>query len=218
MDVNEVLRYMGCPPGQEDPATRALVEHCAAQMEQAARPRSISRELGISFLDSGVLLESGLLLAGQDIARHLQGCGRVVLMAVTLSAQADALIRRTESRDMAQALALDCCATTLVEEVCDQVEAEIHARYPGCYFPFRFSPGYGDLPLGVQNELLTLLDAPRKIGLCASANHILTPRKSVTALIGISQNPVEQSVRSCQSCPGRESCQYRKSGGHCGVS
>jgi len=218
MDLREVLRYMGCPPGQEDPATRALVQRCAAQMEQAARPRSVSRELRISIQDGGVRLESGFLLPGRDLARHLQGCGRAVLLAVTLSAQADALIRRAESRDMAQALALDCCATALVEEVCGRVEEEIHARYPGCFFPFRFSPGYGDLPLEVQNELLTLLDAPRKIGLCASADHILTPRKSVTALIGVSEQPVEQSVRSCRDCPGRESCQYRKSGGHCGVS
>ena len=109
-------------------------------------------------------------------------------------------------------------AAALVEEVCDRLEADIFAKYPGCYFPFRFSPGYGDLPLSVQSGLLTLLDAPRKIGLCANENHILTPRKSVTALIGISREPVDRAVRSCQSCPGREGCQYRKSGGHCGAS
>ena len=112
----------------------------------------------------------------------------------------------------------DGYAAALVEEVCDRLEADIFAKYPGCYFPFRFSPGYGDLPLSVQSGLLTLLDAPRKIGLCANENHILTPRKSVTALIGVSREPVDRAVRSCQSCPGREGCQYRKSGGHCGAS
>ena len=133
-------------------------------------------------------------------------------------AQADALIRRWESRDMLRALALDCCATAGVEQVCDQVEQEIESQFPGCSFPFRFSPGYGDLPLELQGEILHLLDAPRKIGLCASASHILTPRKSVTAILGIARGEIQQTVRSCLSCPARESCQYRKSGGHCGIS
>lgn len=218
MDINEVLRYMGCPPEQAAPQTRALAEQAAAQMEQTARPRSVFRESGLSITGDGVLLESGLLLPGRDLARHLAGCDRAVMLAVTLSAQADALIRRAESRDMALALALDCAAAALVEEVCDRLEGEIFAKYPGCHFPFRFSPGYGDLPLSVQSGLLALLDAPRKIGLCANENHILTPRKSVTALIGVSREPVGRAVRSCQSCPGREGCQYRKSGGHCGAS
>lgn len=218
MDINEVLRYMGCPPEQAAPQTRALAEQAAAQMEQTARPRSVFREFGLSITGDGVLLESGLLLPGRDLARHLAGCDRAVLLAVTLSAQADTLIRRAESRDMALALALDCAAAALVEEVCDRLEGEIFAKYPGCHFPFRFSPGYGDLPLSVQSGLLALLDAPRKIGLCANENHILTPRKSVTALVGVSREPVGRAVRSCQSCPGREGCQYRKSGGHCGAS
>lgn len=218
MDINEILRYMGCPPEQAAPQTRTLAEQAAVQMEQTARPRSVFRESGLSITGDGVLLESGLLLPGRDLAQHLAGCDRAVMLAVTLSAQADTLIRRAESRDMAQALALDCAAAALVEEVCDRLEADIFTKYPGCYFPFRFSPGYGDLPLSVQSGLLTLLDAPRKIGLCANENHILTPRKSVTALIGISREPVDRAVRSCQSCPGREGCQYRKSGGHCGAS
>ena len=218
MDINEVLRYLGCPTEQAAPQTRALAEQAAAQMEQTARPRSVFRESGLSITGDGVLLESGLLLPGRDLARHLAGCDRAVMLAVTLSAQADTLIRRAESRDMALALALDCAAAALVEEVCDRLEGEIFAKYPGCHFPFRFSPGYGDLPLSVQSGLLALLDAPRKIGLCANENHILTPRKSVTALIGVSREPVGRAVRSCQSCPGREGCQYRKSGGHCGAS
>lgn len=218
MDINEILRYMGCPPEQAAPQTRTLAEQAAVQMEQTARPRSVFRESGLSITGDGVLLESGLLLPGRDLAQHLAGCDRAVMLAVTLSAQADTLIRRAESRDMALALALDCAAAALVEEVCDRLEADIFTKYPGCYFPFRFSPGYGDLPLSVQSGLLALLDAPRKIGLCANENHILTPRKSVTALIGVSREPVGRAVRSCQSCPGREGCQYRKSGGHCGAS
>lgn len=90
--------------------------------------------------------------------------------------------------------------------------------FPGCAFPFRFSPGYGDLPLSLQNDLLDLLDAPRRVGLTASASHILLPRKSVTAILGVADGPIEKTIRSCLGCPAHGSCQYRKSGGHCGIS
>ena len=113
---------------------------------------------------------------------------------------------------------LDCCASAAVEEVCDQIEGELQGKFPGCSFPFRYSPGYGDLPLEVQGPLLDLLDAPRRAGLCATANHLLTPRKSVTAILGVSSGEIEKKKRSCLGCPAQGSCQYRKAGGHCGIS
>ena len=124
-------------------------------------------------------LSSGLLLPGEDLKRHLAGCRRAVLFCATLSAQADALIRRAESGDMLRALALDSCATAAVEQLCDQIELELQRQFPG---------------------------------------HILTPRKSVTAILGVADHPIQASVRSCLGCPAHDGCQYRKSGGHCGIS
>ena len=218
LNLNEVLRYMGTPADQASPEVRALAEECAQTMLAAVRPRWTWRLFDLIPAADGVQLSGGPLLPGQDLKRHLQGCRRAVLFCATLSAQADALIRQAEHRDMLRALALDCCATAAAEELCDQIEGEIQAQFPGCFFPFRYSPGYGDLPLTLQGTLLSLLDAPRKIGLCASSSHILTPRKSVTAILGIADHPVDQTTRSCVGCPAHDSCQYRKSGGHCGIS
>lgn len=218
INTDEVLRYMGTPPDQAGAELRALVEECARDILAAARPRWAYRVFDLEFAPEGVRLGGALLLPGEDLKRHLAGCGRAVLFAATLSAQADGLIRRAESRDMLRALALDCAAAAAVEELCDQIEAELQGQFPGCFFPFRFSPGYGDLPLTLQGPLLNLLDAPRKVGLCASSTHILTPRKSVTAILGIADHPMEANTRSCVGCPAHDGCQYRKSGGHCGIS
>ena len=218
LNIDEVLRYMGCPPDKADPATRALAEECAAELQKAAVPRWACRVFDLTMEEDGVRLDCGLLLPGRDLKGHLQGCSRAVLFCATLSAGVDALIRREESRDMARALAIDCAATAAVEEVCDQIEVELQGKFPGCQFPFRYSPGYGDLPISLQSDLLTLLDAPRRVGLTVSASDILIPRKSVTAILGVADGPIPQHVRSCLGCPGYGSCQYRKSGGHCGIS
>ena len=218
LDTDEVLRYMGCPPEKADQALRGQVESCTRELLGAVRPRWSWRAVEISFEAGGVRLENGLLLPGEDLKAHLSGCGRAAIFCATLGAEADALIRRAERLDMGRALTLDCCASAAVEEVCDQIEEELQGKFPGCFFPFRYSPGYGDLPLELQGPLLELLDAPRRVGLCASANHILTPRKSVTAILGVADGEIERKNRSCLGCPAQGSCQYRKAGGHCGIS
>ncbi len=218
INPDEVLRYMGTPPDQAGADLRALVETCAREVISAARPRWAYRVFDLTPEAEGVRLDCGLLLPGEDLKRHLRGCRRAALFCATLSAQVDALIRRAESGDMLRALALDCCAAAAVEEVCDQIEGELQGQFPGCFFPFRFSPGYGDLPLTLQGPLLNLLDAPRKVGLCASSTHILTPRKSVTAILGIADHPWKQTPEAAWAVPPTTSCQYRKSGGHCGIS
>ena len=209
---------MGCPPEKADGALTAQVEACAREMLSAVRPRWSWRAVSLTLEEHGVRLENGLLLPGQDLKAHLTGCDRAAVFCATLGAEADALIRRTERLDMGRALTLDCCASAAIEAVCDRIETELQEKFPGYSFPFRYSPGYGDLPLEVQGPILELLDAPRRAGLCATANHLLTPRKSVTALLGVAEGEIERAKRSCLGCPAQGSCQYRKAGGHCGIS
>ena len=79
----------------------------------------------------------------------------------------------------------------------------------------RYSPGYGDLPLTLQPRLLALLDAERKIGLTLTDTCLMTPRKSVTALFGLSSHPQVRHASGCQSCSLKETCSYRKAGISC---
>ena len=218
LNTAEVLRYMGCPPEKADGALTAQVEACAREMLSAVRPRWSWRAVSLTLEEHGVRLENGLLLPGQDLKAHLTGCDRAAVFCATLGAEADALIRRTERLDMGRALTLDCCASAAIEAVCDWIEEELQGKFPGCSFPFRYSPGYGDLPLEVQGPLLDLLDAPRRAGLCVTSSDLLAPRKSVTAILGVSDGEVEKTKRSCLGCPAQGSCQYRKAGGHCGIS
>ena len=69
-----------------------------------------------------------------------------------------------------------------------------------------------------RGEILALLDAPRKIGLCATANHILTPRKSVTAILGVAKGWIERGPKgSCARCFLKGRCSYQLRGKTCGA-
>ena len=51
----------------------------------------------------------------------------------------------------------------------------------------RFSPGYGDVDLAVQKDFFRLLPCTR-IGLTLMDTLIMSPEKSVTAFVGITNN------------------------------
>ena len=217
----EALRYMGCR-GPVPPELEAVVDRCAALLLDAVRPRWLYDVSPLSWTGGGpVLARWGIPLGGADIRRHLAGCGRAAIFCATLSLEADRLIQRLELEDMTQGLAADCCATAAVEALCDRAQETILRAYPGCGFPFRFSPGYGDLPLELQGPLLSALEAGKRIGVHCNESHLLIPRKSVTAILGIGDRPAEGGGVSelpspcggrngCEACGMKDRCPYRR--------
>lgn len=207
LNRREALRYLGGAKVQSNETMQKLMDACEAELLSCANPK---------YLYKIIDLPCGELTVGSDIQNHLSGCRQAVLLCATLGAEVDRLIRVAQIRDMAKAVVLDSMASVAIEQVCRQADELIAAKFPESYFTFRFSPGYGDYPIELQKSFLTLLDAPRKIGLSATDSYLLIPAKSVTAIAGISDKPVEQRKRGCAVCNLRKTCQYRKNGEHCG--
>ena len=55
----------------------------------------------------------------------------------------------------------------------------------------------------------------RRAGLCVTKNDLMTPRKSVTALLGLSDHPVKGRLAGCGHCVLNTRCEYRKRGKTC---
>ena len=77
VDREEALAFLG-HRGQELGDLRERLERAACLCEKELVPRGVYREMDAS--------EALALLPGLDIARHVGGCTRVVLLAVTLAA------------------------------------------------------------------------------------------------------------------------------------
>lgn len=212
---DETARYMGVK-GTPDSVTAEIIDRCEILVRKTVRPKYVYRKTTVEFLEDGVRL-GGLkrLLVGNDIKKHLSGCTEAVVMAVTLSAEADSLIRRTAVTDMAEALAVDCLCSSAVEQVCELAEEEIFRSIQAKYRTWRFSAGYGDFPIDIQRDLLDFLNAQRRIGLTATADSLLIPSKSVTAVIGLSENPVNHGKKGCEGCGMRANCAFSAVGKTC---
>lgn len=201
IDLRQAARYFGAP-GEPDAATRALLERCAPPLLASAAPRAVWKTF-----DPAALTEAGIL-RGQDVCRHMAGCRQAILLAVTLGAGVG---------DIAAGVASDALASALAEQMAEQAEALLrqHITAAGGWLTGRYSPGYGDWCIDVQPLVAAALDAARQIGLYVTATNLMTPRKSITALLGVSDHPVTGHLAGCGYCVLRARCEYRKRGKTC---
>ncbi len=202
---NEALRYLGYK-GEPDSQTALLLDRAEKELS-AVNPAFCCRIVEKS--------ECGMLLQGNDIRKHLSDCERVIIFAATLGAVFEKLIRTAEIINMAYAVVLDAYGSAFIEDYCDRFEAVLKEKTGG-FFTWRYSPGYGDYPISMQSDFIRFLSADKKIGLTATENHILIPRKSVTAIIGISKKEERSEKSSCECCNIKETCKFRKDGQGCG--
>ncbi len=216
-DIDRALVYMGSG-GRDTSSLMPLVKECSDRLSEAVSPLYIYRLFPLLRTRRGLeVCGTELILTGNSISEHLEGCGSCILLCATLSSGADKVIRQLEAYDMAAAFVTDCLASSAVESVCDRAEAEIRERLPRKWLTWRYSPGYGDLPLGLQRTFLNVLDAQKRIGLNVTDSDMLVPSKSVTAVIGVSDSEIVRSRRGCTGCNMYENCKFRKGGDHCGA-
>lgn len=216
---SEVYRYLGYDEEKHilTDEMRVLVRHCIDQMLSAVEPKVvISPLLALKREEEGIYAEN-FLLRGKDIKIHLDQCGEAVFMAATLGNRIDMLIRKSEALNMAEAVIMDAAANVAIEQVCQQEEDHLREAIiaSGKYLTIRFSPGYGDFPIESGHDLLRILDAPRKIGLSVTPSHIMTPRKSISAVMGVADIDVKGRLAGCANCVMKEKCVFRKRGTTC---
>lgn len=202
----EAVRYLGDSGVQMNDAMSSLMDICEKELLAAAKPKYLYKTV--------ILSESGLV-KGNSVTEHLKDCDKGIILCATIGAEVDKLIRTAQITDMAKAVVLDSMASVAVEQVCTRLDDIIAQENPQMYFTWRFSPGYGDYPIELQETFLKLLDAQRKIGLCTNENSILTPTKSVTAIMGLSENPIDKKRKGCVSCNLAKTCKFRKAGTRC---
>lgn len=207
LNRNEAVRYLGGSGVAPNYRMDRLMDECEREILAKSSPKYL-------YIEKELPCEE--LMQGEDIKNHLDGCEKAIVMCATLGAEIDRLIRINQISDMAKAVVLDSFASVAIEQVCGKFDELIAEKYEGYFQTFRFSPGYGDYPIELQKSVLSMLDAPRKIGLATNENSLLTPTKSVTAVMGLSKTPIDRKKRGCAVCNMRDRCKFRRNGEHCG--
>lgn len=188
----EILRYAGI--NGDAPEITGLLEEClkeaADKLSYTVCWRAFSVETVSGMIDLGFART-----ASGDLRRNLEGCHRIILFGATVGLGIDTLIARYSRLSPVKALLFQAIGAERIESLCDIFNEEIQAqaRRDGLTSRPRFSPGYGDLPLELQRDIFLALDCPRKIGLTLNDSLLMSPTKSVTAIIGLGPTPCGHS-------------------------
>jgi hypothetical protein len=161
---------------------------------------------------------TNLALPGTSIARHMDGALAIAAVCTTLGFASERLLQEAASASAADALLYGAAASSLTEQgaSCAQSAIDAFAQEYNMFTNIRFSPGYGDLPLDVQPTLARTLNLQKTLGVSLTADNMLIPIKSTTALIGIFDHPVSREYAStCADCPAKGKCSFRQKGHFC---
>ena len=224
----EVERYLGFKGVTEiDDNMNKIIDECIADMQEQVNPKYTYKTFPLEWKFSFKLVPdedgegthkeknvtcefSGIKVTSGNLLKNLDGCAEIVMMAVTLGSVPDMLVRKAEVRDMLKAYTYQAVGAAMAEAWADEINEKIiaEAKERGLFARPRFSPGYGDFPLEVQKDFERILEMPKTIGVTLSDSLLMTPTKSITAVVGLTEIDSNCEKSGCEQCSMAGRCAY----------
>lgn len=184
IDKREILRYAGA--GCESSELEELLSSLLSEAQDKLIYKTCYTFFPVKNL--GACLDLGFATVNSKaLQKNLSGCDEIMLFAATVGTGIDRLIKKYGALSPTKQLLLQAIGSERVEALCDALCESIAEELSSSMRTLRprFSAGYGDLPLELQREIFSVLDCPRRIGLTLNDNLLMSPSKSVTAIVGI---------------------------------
>ena len=187
--ITDALRYMNVPPASQTLELIETVRRAFGFLKKIVKPRIVFGRYYIDKKSENGIEVEGAYFESKDIARLTSRSGECYLLAATLGHETDKQILIAQKKNMLEGLALDACASVEIDSFIDSyIEKNIKPGLnEGEFLTSRFSPGYGDLNMNATEDIIRILRATEKTGLSVTRSMMMTPIKSVTAIIGLAK-------------------------------
>lgn len=178
-DKSEILRYAQAKG--ESPELDLIIDECIGEVSDKLVYKVCYGEFDIS-VDQPNIDFGFMNITSKDLSKNLKDCKKTVVFGATVGIELDRLILRYGRISPVKALIFQAIGAERIEALADAFNNEIKEKY--ITVP-RFSAGYGDFSVYKQTDIFNILDCGRKIGLTLNDSMMMSPTKSVTAIIGI---------------------------------
>lgn len=191
IDRKETFRYLGYHFGgsvPDDPELDKMVTELEKKLKEAVTPRCAYEIYALEVKDDSCVLSSDkqvLTVSSARLSAHIRGCRNAILFAATLGPGADMLIRKYNGRSTIKPAILQAVGAAAIEAFADEVTDIIRSNPDTSDLKMRFSPGYGDFSLEYQNDFFSLLSLEKNLGMSLNSALLMSPSKSITAVIGV---------------------------------
>ena len=195
VDKKEILRYMGCKTPDEN--ILSLLEECLT----VAMP---TLSYAVSYSVYPIKYKKDI--SSDGLLKHLSDSDEIIIFAATIGVGIDRLISKYSRISPTKAVIFQAIGTERIEALCDVFCDEMKKKYK-C-ITNRFSPGYSDWDIKDQKLIISVTDATKNLGICLNDSFLMSPSKSVTAVVGIKNTETEEK-NPCESCENA-GCIYRR--------
>ncbi len=210
VEINRVmaLRFLRVRREVDDEVKGIFLE-CEKELKESVSYKACYRYFDIRIEGDTVFFDDALKFESKKLCKNLSGCKGAFVFVATTSAMVDRLINKHMSLQLSRALMIDAIGSSAIEGFCDALCRHIEEENNLKLRP-RFSPGYGDLSIVYQSNVLSVCDCSRKIGVMLTNNNMMVPKKSVSAIVGVRpKNEKCSKSSSCENCDSL-SCPYRE--------
>lgn len=184
INKKEILRYASVK--ENTPEIDSLIDSCIEECDSLLSYKVCHGVYPVKI--DGENLDFGFAsVRSHSLSLCLKGCSKIILFCATVGIGIDRLIAKHSLLSPSRAVILQALGSERVESLCDSFCSALGEEYSNKLCP-RFSPGYGDLPLNLQEDIFKALSPASKIGVSLGKDMFMTPSKSVTAIIGIKDN------------------------------
>ena len=178
----EAFRYSGITGDYKNEEFEEVYDECLSLFRKNADMKAVFRKSSLSFGEGDMIKLDFCSFESKALKKNLEGCRYVWVFAATTGLSVDRLLLRYRNTSLLKALTVDAIASSAIECFCDKLNSHIVKDEDS---KPRFSLGYGDTDLIYQKDLLSFLEADKRLGISLNSSMMMTPVKSVTAFIGI---------------------------------
>ena len=179
-DKREIERYA---KGKDDVNLSHLIDECIEQCGGILNYNVGFCELNFTIKED--LCDFGTFsVHSAALSRNIFEAKKLVLFVASIGHGIDRLITKYSRTSPLKALIFNAIGTERVEALSDSFVSWLEKEASLKALP-RFSAGYGDLPIDMQKDIFALLKPEKQIGVFLSDSFIMSPSKSVTAVVGL---------------------------------
>ncbi len=211
VNEDEVLRYLGYGKNQPEGKVKEQITSVTNEIVLAANCRACFTVTDIAVQQNTVDF-GAFSVFSKSLSKNLKGAKQAVLFAATVGTEVDRIIGKYAKLSPASSVIAQASGAAAIESFCNLLCLSLKEKFRknNLFLRPRFSPGYGDFDLSYQKELFSVLDCTRKIGVSLTESLMMTPTKSVTAVIGIGERDENCHTEGCEICEKRKTCDYAR--------
>ena len=159
----------------------SAVDLCIEEFNKVVNYRYAYLKVPVDFVSENVCNLGFGNIESANLYNVLKGCRYAFVLAVTTGIGVDRLLNKYSVTSTSKLFIGDAVGSAAAESFCDYMDNMLRKNNK----PHRFSPGYGDLNLNIQPDLLSVLNASKNLGITVNNSLLMTPVKSITAIMGV---------------------------------